>query len=512
MPELVPDRLERDHLEQEKGPGRGRLFFQTMHAWMVSMLFHVVVLLVLSLVTVAEPTRIVNVLTANSTSEEGLEIEEFAIEEVDPGEIAESEETPEPTTDTSESVEIEQPAAIEPMEIATVSIDMAEIASEIAPPSVSLQTLSQVSSVPMSSRSNEMKKKLLRKYGGNASSEAAVTQALQWLSRHQAPNGGWTFQHNLVCRNACGDPGDEKFAASVNAATALSLLPFMGAGQTHIEGQFKEVVFRGLRFLAQNGKRGTIRGLPVMDFRDRAGNFYSHGLASIALCEAYAMTGDPELAGPAQASLNFIAVSQCTDGGWRYQPRQPDGGDTSVTGWMVMALKSGHMGHLIIPPKTIQGSILFLDKVGSNGGAWYGYASKGAKLNRSCTAIGLLCRMYTGWEKSHPGIVKGVEVISSGGVNRRDIYFNYYAAQVLRQYGGPEWEKFNTELRDWLVQSQSQEAGEKGSWHFKNSTSHRGPKEGGRLASTTFATMILEVYYRHMPLYADAATEEDFPL
>ena len=26
------------------------------------------------------------------------------------------------------------------------------------------------------------------------------------------------------------------------------------------------------------------------------------------------------------------------------------------------------------------------------------------------------------------------------------------------------------------------------------------------------ATMILEVYYRHMPLYADAAAEDDFPL
>ncbi len=75
-----------------------------------------------------------------------------------------------------------------------------------------------------------------------------------------------------------------------------------------------------------------------------------------------------------------------------------------------------------------------------------------------------------------------------------------------------QWDKFNVELRDWLVSSQSQSGGEKGSWHFPNSQSHRGPKEGGRLASTSFATMILEVYYRHMPLYADAAAEDDFPL
>ena len=498
--------------EQDVVVGRRRLLLQTVPAWFISMVLHVLIILILSMVSVVEPIRVVNVLSASNTSEEGPEIEEFTIEEVDPGELAESEELTDPTEAPNEDIQIEEPVAVEPLDVATVSIDMADIAAEIAPPTVSLQSLTGLASAPLSSRSADMKKKLLREYGGTESSEAAVTEALKWISRHQAPNGGWTFQHNLICRNACGDPGEEHHNSSVNAATSLALLPFLGAGQTHVEGQFKDVIFRGLRFLIQNGRQGMIDRIPVIDLRDRSGNMYSHGLASIALCEAYAMTGDPELATAAQASLNFIAVAQCGDGGWKYSPRDPAGGDTSVTGWMVMALKSGHMGHLIIPPNTIQGSMRFLDKVGSNGGAWYGYGDKGAKLNRSCSAIGLLCRMYTGWDKTEPGIVKGVETISALGINKRDIYFNYYTAQVLRHYGGPQWEKFNTELRDWLVQTQSQAAGEKGSWHFSDSISHRGPKEGGRLASTAFATMILEVYYRHMPLYADAAAEEDFPL
>ncbi len=506
MANVLPDESE------YHGPGRRRLILQAVPAWLISMVFHVLIIMILATITVADPIKVVNVLTANTSGEEGPEIEEFTIEETDPGKVAESEEINDSTTDVSESVEIEEPAALEPLELATVAVEMADIAAEIAPPSVSLQTLAAVTSAPLSSRSDEMKKKLLREYGGTESSEAAVTQALQWLSRHQAPNGGWTFRHNLVCKNSCGDPGDPDYAGSFNSATAFALLPFLGAGQTHTEGQFKKVVFGGLRFLIQNGRKGMDRGVPLLDLRDQKGNMYSHGLASIALCEAYAMTGDPELAGPAQAALNFIAATQCSDGGWRYTPRQPEGGDTSVTGWMVMALKSGHMGHLIIPPNTIQGSMRFLDKVGYQGGAYYGYARKETKLNRSCTAIGLLCRMYTGWDKTHPAIVKGVEAISRGGVNERDIYYNYYAAQVLRQFGGPGWEEFNAELRDWLVKTQATEAGEKGSWHFPNSISHRGPLEGGRLASTAFATMILEVYYRHMPLYADAATEEDFPL
>ena len=108
------------------------------------------------------------------------------------------------------------------------------------------------------------------------------------------------FKHDLVCNGACGDACEAKFANSLNAATSMALLPFLGAGQTHLNGEFKEVVRRGLLFLIQNGKPGTESGLPVLDFRDGAGNMYSHGLAAIVLCEAYAMTEDPTLAGPAQ--------------------------------------------------------------------------------------------------------------------------------------------------------------------------------------------------------------------
>ena len=162
----------------------------------------------------------------------------------------------------------------------------------------------------------------------------------------------------------------------------MAVLPFMGAGQTHLNGQFKDVIKRGLLYLIKNGKPGMKNGLPVLDLQDNDGNsgMYSHGLATITLCEAYAMTEDPAIAGPAQAALNFITYAQCRDGGWRYKPQQSIGGDTSVVGWQVMALKSGHMGHLLVPPQTIQGSQLFLDKVSSNGGAWYGYDKPSASM------------------------------------------------------------------------------------------------------------------------------------
>ena len=193
------------------------------------------------------------------------------------------------------------------------------------------------------------------------------------------------------------------------------------------------------------------------------------------------------------------------------RPQQKDGGDTSVVGWQVMALKSGYMGHLAVAPSAIQGSILFLDKVQSRGGAIYGYSEPSERVRYACTAVGLLCRMYTGWEKEHSGIQDGVDALIKAGPSKggRDLYGDYYAAQVLRQYGGPKWDKFNTKLRDSLVAKQDTKGGAKGSWHM---TDKGHTNEAGRLCQTSLATMILEVYYRHLPLYNDAAAEDDFPL
>ncbi len=495
--------------EEEDAPQRKLGFLRSAPAWLVSTLLHVGIILALGLVTLADPVTIVNVLSATGTGEEGPEIEEFTIEQIDPGEMQEMEEFSE-EVEISESLEMAEPMAVDvPMEMAATPLEMSDFASEMAPSAASLQTLASATMSEMDSRSSQMKKKLLREYGGNSASEAAVTEALKWISLHQMPNGGWTFQHNIVCKNACDHGCDEKRSTAFNAATAMALLPFLGAGQTHMSGDFQKAVRRGLLFLVKNGRSGREMGLPVLDLTEPGGSFmYSHGLATIALSEAYAMTEDPALAGPTQAALNFIVAAQCKDGGWRYKPREARGGDTSVVGWQLMALKSGYMGHLIIPPQTIQGSTRYLDKVQSKGGAWYGYDKPTTKPRLAMTAVGLLCRMYTGWDKNNKALQDGVELLVKSGPSKSDMYYNYYAAQVLRQNGGPGWEKFNQELRDYLVETQAQSGGAKGSW-FINSA-HVGP--AGRLCVTSFATMILEVYYRHMPLYAEQDEEDDFPL
>ena len=234
------------------------------------------------------------------------------------------------------------------------------------------------------------------------------------------------------------------------------------------------------------------------------GGMYSHGIASITLCEAYAMTHDKGLYQPAQAAVNFICYAQDpVGGGWRYSPRQK--GDTSVVGWQLMALKSAHMAYLRVPGITINKSIAYLDSVAANGGAQYGYT--GPATGSATSAIGLLSRMYLGWKKDNPALKKGVAIISKGGHSKSNMYYNYYATQVMRHWEGEEWEKWNKPIRDWLVATQVKEGPEAGSWFMGGG---HGSK-AGRLYCTSMATMILEVYYRHLPIYRKQSTEEEFP-
>ena len=115
-----------------------------------------------------------------------------------------------------------------------------------------------------------------------------------------------------------------------------------------------------------------------------------------------------------------------------------------------------------------------------------------------------------GWDKDHPGLQKGVEWISDKGPSKDNMYYNYYASQVMKHYGGEEWKKWNGVMRDYLVQTQGKNGDATGSWHF-GANSHAAEK-GGRLYCTAMAAMTLEIYYRYLPLYGDKAAADEFPL
>ena len=352
---------------------------------------------------------------------------------------------------------------------------------------------------------------------GSKASDKALSAGIKWLAAHQMPDGGWSFdlKTHPTCRGQCGNSGSE--AKARNAATALALLPFLKAGYTHKRDQHKETVKKGWDFLIERMKVDPNGG----SLHEPGGTMYSHGLASIALCEAYTLTKDKSLEPHAQAALDFIVFAQDpVGGGWRYQPKQT--GDTSVTGWQILALKSGHMAYLRVPPTTLQKVDSFLDSVQSDEGAKYGYNAQHKSGRHTTTAIGLLCRMYLGWKKDDPTLKRGVQWLAEQGPSKTNLYYNYFATEVMWLWGGKEWEKWNPVNRDWLVKSQATEGHEAGSWGpGKGADAQQGPRvkvddhgtrRGGRLYHTAMAKQILEVYYYPLRIPRQPDIEEDFPL
>lgn len=347
----------------------------------------------------------------------------------------------------------------------------------------------------LAGRTPEARARLVQQRGGSAASEEAVRRGLRWLAAHQRDDGSWRFNHHgPQCPGLCGDVGT---VASTTGATALALLPFLGAGHTHTAGEYQHVVEQGLYYLGSR-MLATPHGVDLQE-----GTMYAQGLASIVLCEAYAMTDDRTMEKPAQRAIDFILYAQDPEGGgWRYFPGQP--GDTTVLGWQLMALKSADMAYLLVPPQRFELAGRFLDSVAAEDGALYGYLDR--QPRDTTTAVGLLCRMYLGWPREYTPLKRGIEHLSRLGPSRDNMYYNYYATQVLHHWDGPEWKRWNEAMRDYLVETQARDGHEAGSWHFDDEKT----RSGGRLYNTAMAIMTLEVYYRYLPLYTPVSVGRSF--
>lgn len=468
-------------------------------SWMISVVVHLVALILLAAlpmwwreVAAIMPTSLV---LEESDPTSAVEAEEPQVEDVD---LTALDVTEAKIIDAAESGDVLDSIGLEN--------DTSSSESEVLLPAEDVDSLVKAAAGPLSKLAEEgdlagrgaaTRGDLVRRGGGTAASEEAVARALRWIVAHQAEDGGWNFDHRrgTGCDKRCGNHGNAVNAR--NGATAMALLPLLGAGNTHQDGRYKENVNRGLRFLCLRQDKAT------GSFHEPQGDMYSHGLAAIALCEAYAMTKDRALQKHAQGAIDFIATAQDpVGGGWRYAPRQP--GDTSVVGWQMMALKSGLMGYLDVPPDTVRLAGRFLDHVQDGGGSQYGYTNSGGEP--ATTSIGLLCRMYMGWRHDHAPLKRGVEFLRKTGPSDTNMYYNYYATQVIHHYGGEAWKEWNGEMRDWLIKGQLKEGHTAGSWYMRDNF----VGQGGRLYCTALSAMILEVYYRHLPIYRKESLTEKF--
>ena len=329
--------------------------------------------------------------------------------------------------------------------------------------------------------------------GGGGQTDEAVLAGLRWLVKVQQPNGAWHFSGSFPQSAA-------KRLEDDHAATAMALLAFQGYGVTPDSHhpqliEFVQPVRRGWEWLLrQQNPDGSF----VSPSAKNTNRFYTHGFCTIALCELLAMTGGEPFREPAQRGIDYCVRHQSLRrGGWRYLPdRFSDQSDMSVTGWIVLALKSGESVGLTVPPETYIKVMKLLDSMMVSN--QYKYRDEEPEPRISMTAEALLCRILLGWRRSDPRLAAGVQFIldtppSFADHYQRDVYYWFFAAQTLHYYGGNEWQTWNSMIREQLLQHQEQFGAEVGSWNPLQPVRDRWGMHYGRLYTTCMSLYILEM-------------------
>lgn len=494
-------------------------FFQEGAWWGASFVFHALLMVVLMLVSKAIPNKIVDEAPSIEEAQMDEQLTPENLEKFDVGD------TPiEPAELNTDTLTMNEAPKIEASDVASVPTG-----SDMSGGSMSAAAGSQIGGLGgfdfkalgsgpatgkgagiamgagpagasagagFGGRGTGARKAMVGGFGGTKHSERAVAAALNWIARHQNRDGSWSLEgFNRSCKDAtCSGVGGVKSDA---AATALALLPFLAAGQTHeSRGPYKANIHNGLLWLMKNQKRdGSLWGTSSQ-------KMYTHGLAAICLCEAYGLTGDRLVGQAAQGGINFIQSSQHPrTGGWRYSPG--DEGDTSVVGWMAMAMKSGIMSNLTVSAPALQGVKHWLTLCASGKAKGLFSYTPGSGPSPSMTAVGLLLEQYAGMTPDNPAMREGVSYLMSQmpDPRRRALYYWYYATQVMHNIPGPDWDKWNRAMRRVLIETQIKEGCAAGSWDPMRPTREHLGEQGGRLCVTSLSALTLEVYYRYLPLY-----------
>jgi hypothetical protein len=342
-------------------------------------------------------------------------------------------------------------------------------------------------------------------YGGSAQTEAAVNSAIDWLVKHQDTDGRWDASNHGAGRETRTLGQDRKNAGTQadTGITGLALLAFLGAGHTHQTGPYAKTIERGLDYLigSQAGDGNLAGAAEIYAF------MYCHGMATLALGEAYAMTGDARLSRPLHRAIAYtVAAQNPASGGWRYKPPYPrERGDTSQLGWQLMSLKSAELSGIAIPEHTRQGIVRYLNSVSS--GTRGGLASyrPEERPTQPMTAEALVCREFFHLSLTGAGDEAREYLLTAlPGQGPPNFYYWYYGTLAMFQMQGPAWAKWNEAISTALTHSQRADGEATGSWDPDSLWGGY----GGRVFSTSLGALCLEVYYRYLPLYTATAGRE----
>jgi hypothetical protein len=343
-------------------------------------------------------------------------------------------------------------------------------------------------------------------------SHELVSAALDWLARHQRADGSWhadTFMAdgNLGQGCDCEGAGETNWQVGL---TGLTLLAFLGDGNTPYHGTHRDVVARGLGFLlrAQGKKGGALRSSSRVDggLITRENFVYEHILATYALAEASALTGHPCLAEHLKPAVELLLRGRNPQRAWRYAIPANGDNDTSVTAWAVQALRAAEEAGVEVDPAAYDGALAWIEDMTDEETGRCGYFERGsisarlaedrerfpADAGEALTAAALFCRILIGKDRSLAAIldqqaqlVHDKRPVWDPDLGQSDFYYWYYAAHAMVQEGDASWGKL---LEGVLTSAQRKDGDARGSWDPIDPWG----SIGGRVYSTAILALALE--------------------
>lgn len=382
---------------------------------------------------------------------------------------------------------------------------------------------------PLANRQGASHERALERFGGNRRTERAVADGLAWLAAHQRADGVWERERFDLCcppDDRCGGVAVDRNNHELNVGlSALATLAFLGAGYTHEQGPYADTITRAFNYiLAQQTSDGTFS--PTSAFQ-----IYNDAVATLAIAEASIMTRDPVFDRPLRRAVAHLARAQQDSGGWDYTAHATNRNDTSITGWVLMALKSAQAAGAPPPASAVWRMIGHFERATERDGrVWYADEGIGVQRDRATglrvqrygpamVAVGLYAHATIGWRPddaiaqrqaerllADPPSYERMTRLDPSGLHSE--YYWYYGTLALFHRGGDEWRTWNRALRDCIVEYQERPVrpnGQRrhayGSWPPFGLKWGKWGKMGGRIYSTAINVLTLEVYYRYVPTY-----------
>jgi hypothetical protein len=360
-------------------------------------------------------------------------------------------------------------------------------------------------------RTGEEREKALRANGGSAATEKAVLAGLDWLARHQEPEGGWDAdgfprrceEGGTPCDGiGKGQHGEAMPCPFDQAISALATLAFLGHG--HLPGAegdpYGELVEKALRAL--EGPRDP----------------WALALSTQAFAEAEAVERRGRFREAAHAGARRLLETRQEDGAWAYAGGFRAGSDVPYTALVVQALVAARDAGFAHPDGLPRGVDRFLDSLESDDrgrlaylvdGRRYGYTPTTSNAHAAAAIRELLEVGLSGARhRRHLALVaaeKPVWQISFRKVNvpgrgevsvqigNLSLYQWWYGTIASFREGGGAWSAWWGKLRPALLRHQESTGCARGSWDPAGTYERQ---TGGRVFATALAVLMLEQPYR----------------